>query len=53
MELLERNGCPLKVERGGRVFPRSDKSSDVIKALSLGLKKASVEVHLNEEVKGW
>ena len=52
MGMLEGYGCPLKVERGNRVFPVSDKSSDVIKALSLGLKKASVEVHLNEEVKG-
>lgn len=34
MDLLERNGCPLKTERGNRVFPVSDKSSDVISALS-------------------
>ena len=30
---FEENGVPLKVERGGRVFPVSDKSSDVISAL--------------------
>ena len=34
MDLLEECGCPLKTERGMRVFPVSDKSSDVIKALS-------------------
>ena len=31
MELLERAGLPLKTERGNRVFPASDKSSDVIR----------------------
>ena len=34
MRLVEEGGCPLKVERGNRVFPCSDKSSDVIKAFS-------------------
>lgn len=33
MDLLEQAGCPLKVERGERVFPNSDHSSDVIGAL--------------------
>ena len=33
MKLLEECGCPLKVERGNRVFPVSDKYSDVISAL--------------------
>lgn len=33
IDLIESNGVPTKVERGGRVFPVSDKSSDVIKAL--------------------
>ena len=33
MSLLENAGCPLKIERGNRVFPVSDHSSDVIKAL--------------------
>lgn len=51
MDLLEKNGCPLKVERGNRVFPVSDKSSDVIAALSRQLRDLGVEVHLHEEVK--
>ena len=49
MELVERNGCPLKTERGGRVFPVSDKSSDVIRALTVCLKNAGVQVRLYEE----
>ena len=48
MDLLEEAGCPLKTERGGRVFPVSDKSSDVIKALSGLLRDLDVEVHLNQ-----
>ncbi len=52
MSLLERNGCPLKVERGNRVFPVSDKSSDVIQALAGQMKELGVEVSLHQEVKG-
>lgn len=51
MELLEANGCPLKVERGERVFPVSDHSSDVINALQRALKKQNVEVRLHTKVK--
>ncbi|MCI8951479.1 MAG: NAD(P)/FAD-dependent oxidoreductase [Lachnospiraceae bacterium] len=51
MDLLERHGCPLKTERGNRVFPVSDKSSDVINALNRALKELSVEVHLNSRIK--
>ncbi len=52
MELMEQNGCPVKTERGNRVFPVSDKSSDVIRALSLRLRDLGVEVSLHEEVSG-
>ena len=51
MALLEEAGCPLKTERGNRVFPVSDKSSDVIKALSGMLGRLGAEVHLHSEVK--
>lgn len=51
MRLLEKNGCPLKVERGNRVFPVSDKSSDVIGALSRQMKELGVRVHLYGQVK--
>ncbi|MGL5436753.1 MAG: NAD(P)/FAD-dependent oxidoreductase [Lachnospiraceae bacterium] len=48
--LLESCGCPVKTERGGRVFPVSDKSSDVIRVLSDRLKELGVTVRLKEEV---
>ena len=50
MDLLERCGCPLKVERGNRVFPVSDHSSDVIRALADGMRDLGVQVRLNTEV---
>ena len=50
-ELIEKNGCKLKVERGNRVFPVSDKSYDVIDALKRALKDAKVKIRLNTEVK--
>ena len=46
MKFFEEEGIKLKVERGGRVFPQSDKSSDIIKGLSNGLKKANVKILL-------
>lgn len=33
MEFFEKSGVPLKVERGERVFPASDRSADILKAL--------------------
>ncbi|MCR4696782.1 MAG: NAD(P)/FAD-dependent oxidoreductase [Lachnospiraceae bacterium] len=51
MRLIEDNGTPLKTERGNRVFPVSDHSSDIIKALTKALKDAGVEVRLNESIK--
>jgi len=50
MDLIEENGTKLKVERGNRVFPVSDHSSDVIKAMNNALKKMNVTVMLNTEV---
>lgn len=49
MDFFEQRGCRLKVERGNRVFPASDKSSDVISTLSRALRELLVEVHLREE----
>ena len=51
MELLEKAGCPLKIERGDRVFPVSDHSSDVIGAFKRLLDRAGVKVKLNTGVK--
>lgn len=50
-ELLASLGVNTKVERGNRVFPASDKSSDVIKALEKYLKSNNVQIKLNTEVK--
>lgn len=50
MSLLERYGVKLKVERGNRVFPASDKSSDVIKALNRFLYDNNVKVMLNTRI---
>lgn len=50
MEFFEKGGCPLKTERGGRVFPVSDHSSDIIKVLEKELKKADVTVLNNTKV---
>lgn len=51
MAFFEHAGCPLKIERGQRVFPKSDHSSDIIKALEQTLTKSGVTVLLNTEVK--
>ena len=51
MDFFEEAGVPLKVERGNRVFPQSDHSSDIIRALERELKKAGAKVHLHTTVK--
>lgn len=50
MNFFERAGCRLKTERGDRVFPVSDHSSDVIAALNGELKRNRVQVMLHTEV---
>lgn len=50
IELFESNGLQLKTERGRRVFPFSDKSSDVIKTLGEICKKNGAKIHLQEIV---
>lgn len=51
MQFLEENGCPLKIERGNRVFPVSDHSSDIIMTLQNALLKKNVKISLHTEVK--
>ncbi|MCD7841751.1 MAG: NAD(P)/FAD-dependent oxidoreductase, partial [Lachnospiraceae bacterium] len=51
IRFFEEEGMPTKTERGQRVFPVSDHSSDVIAALKRRLKKCGVRVFLNTEVK--
>lgn len=50
INLLEKYGLKVKVERGNRVFPASDKSSDVIKAFQKFLSDNNVELMLNTNV---
>ncbi|MCM1538669.1 MAG: NAD(P)/FAD-dependent oxidoreductase [bacterium] len=47
MAFMEEHGCPLKVERGNRVFPVSDHASDVIKACTRAMERAGVQVRLH------
>lgn len=51
IDFFESNGLRLKVERGNRVFPSSDKASDVTKILNKILLDNGVQISLNEEVK--
>lgn len=50
ISLLNKAGLETKVERGMRVFPVSDKSSDVIRTLADLLEKNHVKVFLNKKV---
>ena len=50
MALLERLGCPVKVERGDRVFPVSEKASDVTRALEKELRRLGVSIRVNTKV---
>jgi len=52
MDFLEQLGVPLKIERGCRVFPASDQSSDVIRAMERELKRHSVHIMLGTKVTG-
>ena len=51
MDFFEELGVRLKVERGNRVFPKSDHSSDIIHALKHELEQLGVEIHFCTEVK--
>lgn len=50
MALFERLGVALKTERGGRVFPASDKSSDILRAMETYVRSSGVSVNLETEV---
>lgn len=51
IDFFEELGVPLKRERGERIFPVSDHSSDVIRGLEREMSRLQVEVRLNAEVK--
>lgn len=50
MGLFSELGLEIKVERGNRVFPESDKSSDVLSCLVRELNKLKVKIEYNTEV---
>ena len=51
VDLVEANGCPVKEERGARMFPVSDHASDVTGALERKMKSLGVKIFLNEPVR--
>ena len=51
MEQFASMGVKLKTERGNRVFPVSDHSSDIIRALERRMKELGVKIHLKSSVK--
>ena len=51
MDLLEQNGLPVKVERGNRVFPQSDKALDVVKTFEKILRDLNVRLLKDKRVK--
>ncbi|MEG2288591.1 MAG: NAD(P)/FAD-dependent oxidoreductase [Clostridium sp.] len=50
-KFFNQRGVALKVERGDRVFPTSDKSSDIIKVFENELKEKKIKVYLDSNVK--
>ncbi|SHG97932.1 hypothetical protein SAMN02745245_00217 [Anaerosphaera aminiphila DSM 21120] len=51
LKLFKEFGLETKVERGDRVFPKSDKSSDVIQSYERMLKSRNVNIRLNSKIK--
>lgn len=50
MDFFEEIGLPLKIERGNRVFPVSDKSSDVISSLVREMNRLGVKIEYHSNV---
>ena len=49
-EFLEENGCPVKTERGNRVFPVSDRSQSVLEALQRAMRKQPQKVQASVQM---
>lgn len=52
MEFFEKNGCPLKIERGNRVFPITDHASDITKTLLKVIDDLNVKILYNTKAVG-
>ena len=50
MKFFENLGIELKIERGGRVFPKSDRAQDLVDALDSKLRDLNVEIHSKSRV---
>ena len=50
VDFFEKNGTPIKIERGRRAFPKSDKASDITRTFERLLKKRNVEIVYNCDV---
>jgi len=53
VDFFEKRGLKTKTERGGRVFPVSDKSIDILNILADYLKKNNVKILLGQDVSGF
>ncbi|MSS77001.1 NAD(P)/FAD-dependent oxidoreductase [Anaerococcus sp. AGMB00486] len=50
MDYMEKNNLKLSIQRGDRVFPKSEKSNDVIKLFEKQIRKKNINLRLNENV---
>lgn len=50
ISFFNEHDCPLKIERGNRVFPVSDKSADIIDCLFRECRRKGVDIHFDEKV---
>ena len=50
IDFFNGHGCPLKTERGNRVFPVSDRSADIIDCLVTECRKKKVDIHFDQKV---
>jgi hypothetical protein len=50
LAFLARHGVETKIERGGRIFPASDKAADVVRAFETALRARRVEIQTNARV---
>lgn len=51
IDFFEQLGVSTKMERGGRMFPQSDHSSDIILAMEKEMRRLGVKIHLRTRVK--
>lgn len=51
IDFFNQQGVMTKVERGGRVFPQSDKSTDIVLALKRAISRLDVDIQYNKRVK--